>query len=90
MSLRIQFPTYRWDHIILIRDYEWRDPEIQGNEIYKKMLGHKYDFIHACPDPDYVTEIEYAEERYPIVHAWDYLTGSIYSVWFRRPNRPEE
>ncbi|MCK4420345.1 hypothetical protein KAW48_01005, partial [candidate division WOR-3 bacterium] len=83
---RIDWPNYIWSHIILLKNYSWWNSNDYPQ--YKKTLGHKYDFIHACPNPGYVAEQD--QFRYSIIYATGHETGTIYSIQFRRPTGSEQ
>ncbi len=79
----------KWDHIIMIKEYEWKDPDIYPE--YQKTLGHKYDFIHAHgPVGDGKVE-EHNQFHYKIRFADDWRwhpDRKVWNIFFRSPNRP--
>ncbi|MEO0294340.1 MAG: hypothetical protein ABIN61_09005 [candidate division WOR-3 bacterium] len=89
--IRLNEDPGRWDHIIMIRDYRWIDWHDPLYAQFEQTLGHAYNFIHACPDPGWTTEVFYNlldyRPRYPIVHTQFNQTGRIYRTEFRQPNR---
>ncbi len=81
----------KWDHIIMIRNYTWRNPEEPGNEPYKMTFGHKYNFIHASDHFDKVIEdTDEGQFYFPLRHTQYYQLGDgkVWNIYFRSPNRP--
>ena len=85
---------WKWEHIMLLKEYYWVDWTQYGNEDYIKTQGHIYAFIHAHGGkPGSVEEGPGHDQfRYPIIFAWDhpYEPGEkkIWNILFRIPRRP--
>jgi len=81
----------KWDHIMMIRDYEWFDYTQEGNEQYIKTLGHRYDYIHSHGPSGSGKVEEHDQFHYKIRYADDWTWDPRRLVWniiFKRPKRP--